>query len=406
VTPQPTSPDRLLAAVDRAAFVVGLGGRLRRAGVPVSFTALAALTEALAVAPPSDLGSLYWLARLTLVRREHDLGPFDRVFDAVFRDADLPLAGQASGPAADAGGESLPVEPGPVTAEQPGAGLPWHTRPRALVPDPGPPEGRGVPELLPSAVEAVADTPFDELDEETLALVGAWLETSRLRWPTRRSRRRRVHPSGRRVALRETMDASRRTGWEPATLARTRSVRRPRPVTVLVDVSESMRPYSTAYLHVMRVLARSGRAETFAFSTGLTRVTPALRQHSARTAVAQATEQVDDRYGGTRLASSLAELLHTRHGNALRGGVLVVASDGWDSEEPEHLAAVLRRVRRRVHRLVWLNPRSAAPGFQPLVGSMAAALPFCDDFLPAHTLAAVVEALDVLLEDGPLSSRA
>lgn len=399
-------PDRLLAAVDRAAFAVGFGGRLRSAGVPVSFTSLAALTEALAVAPPADLRSLYWLSRLTLVRREHDLAPFDLVFDAVFRDATLPLAGQAAGPIADSGGESLPTERGAMAADRPGPGLPWHTRPRELVADPSPAEGRGVPELLPSAVEAVADTLFEELDEETLAQVGAWLEDSRHRWPTRRSRRRRVHPSGRRVALRETMDASRRTGWEPVALARTRSVRRPRPVTVLVDVSESMRPYSTAYLHLMRVLARSGRAETFAFSTGLTRVTPALRHHSARVAVAQASHQVADKYGGTQLASSLAELLHSRHGNLLRGGLLVVASDGWDSEEPDRLAAVLRRVRRRVHRLVWLNPRSAAPGFEPLVGSMAAALPFCDAFLPAHTPAAVVEALDVLLEDGPLSSRA
>ena len=215
-----------------------------------------------------------------------------------------------------------------------------------------------------------------------------------------------MHPSGRRVALRETMDASRRSGWEPVTLARTRAVRRPRPVTVLVDVSESMRPYSTAYLQLMRVLALAGRAETFAFSTRLTRVTPALRQHSARVAVAQAGEQVADRYGGTRLASSLAELLHSRHGNALRGGLLLVASDGWDSEEPEQRAAVLRRVRRRVHRLGWRNPRCAAPGFEPLVGSMAAALPFCDAFLPAHTPAAVVEALEVLLEEGSLSSRA
>jgi hypothetical protein len=400
------SADRLLAAVDRAAFVVGLGGRLRGAGVPVSFPALAALTEALAVAPPADVGSLYWLSRLTLVRREHDLGPFDRVFDAVFRDAALPVAGQAAGPGADSGGESLPTDAGPQPADQPGPGLPWHTRPRVVVADSAPSEGHGVPELLPSDVQAVADTPFEELDEDTLAQVGAWLEASRHRWPTRRSRRRRVHPSGRRVALRETMDASRRTGWEPVALARTRPVRRPRPVTVLVDVSESMRPYSTAYLHLMRVLARSQRAETFAFSTGLTRVTPALRQHSARVAVAQASEQVTDRYGGTQLASSLAELLHSRHGSALRGGVLVIASDGWDSEEPEQLAAVLRRARRRVHRLVWLNPRSAAPGFQPLVGSMAAALPYCDDFLPAHTLATVLDALDVLGEDAPLSSRA
>lgn len=395
-----------MGSVDRAAFVVAFGDRLRRAGVPVTFTAVASFSDALAVSPPADVQTLYWLSRLTLVHQAHDLPTFDRVFDVVFRESSLPLAGQAAGPAADVHADDVLLPGGARTsAEQPGEGLPWHTLPRVVAADDGRPEGRGVPELLPGAVEALADIPFEDLDEEQLDLLGAWLEQSWRRWPTRRSRRRRVHPSGRRVALRETIAASRRTGWEPVVLASTRPVRRPRPVTVVVDVSESMRPYATAYLHLMRALARSGRAEAFAFSTSLTRVTPALRHHSARVAIEQATEQVVDRYGGTHLASSLRTLLRSRHGNALRGGVLVVASDGWDSEDPERLAAVLRQVRRRVHRLVWLNPRVAAPGFEPLVGSMAAALPFCDAFVPAHTLRATTDAMDQLLADGTLSSR-
>jgi len=167
-------------------------------------------------------------------------------------------------------------------------------------------------------------------------------------------------------------------------------------VTLLVDVSQSMEAYSRAYLHVMRALARTNQAETFAFSTSLTRLTAALAHRSAEQALTLASELVVDRWGGTRLATSLAELLSSRHGNALRGGVLVVASDGWDGDPPELLARAMRRARLRAHRVVWLNPRAGAPGFEPLVGSMAAALPYCDAFLPAHTLRAVIEALDVV----------
>ena len=47
------TPGPLLRAVDRAAFAVGLGERLRRAGVPVTFTALGAFSEALGLAPPT-----------------------------------------------------------------------------------------------------------------------------------------------------------------------------------------------------------------------------------------------------------------------------------------------------------------------------------------------------------------
>jgi uncharacterized protein with von Willebrand factor type A (vWA) domain len=167
-------------------------------------------------------------------------------------------------------------------------------------------------------------------------------------------------------------------------------------VTVLVDVSRSMQPYAPAYLHLLRVLARTGRAETFVFSTELTRLTPALLHPSSRLARERVEAAASDRFGGTHLAGSLRSLRRSAHGNRLRGGVLVLASDGWDSDPPEELAAELARVRRRLHRLLWLNPRVAAPGFQPLVGSMAAALPYCDALLPAHSPGALKEVAEAL----------
>lgn len=386
----------VLGSVDRAAFVVALGGRLRRAGVPVTLTSLAALSDALAATAPGDLATLYWTARLTLVKHARLLPTFDDVFDAVFRSAALPVEGHTSGsPSAE---EVLEPVAGRSGTGEEGGGLPWHTLPRPVEAADEPGDGQPLPELLPSALTADVDTPFDELDAEQLAALGAWLESSWRRWPTRRSRRTRLHPQGGPIALRQTIAASRRTGWEPVVLRRTRAVRRPRPVTMLADVSASMQPYATAYLHLMRALARSGRAETFVFSTSLTRVTPALRLHSAAEAIAGATEQAQDRYGGTHLAGSLRELLHSRQAELLRGGVLLVASDGWDSDDPEELSAVLARVRLRVHRLVWLNPRAAAPGFEPLVGSMAAALRYCDAFLPAHTARAMTDAVDAVLQ--------
>jgi uncharacterized protein with von Willebrand factor type A (vWA) domain len=44
------------------------------------------------------------------------------------------------------------------------------------------------------------------------------------------------------------------------------------------------------------------------------------------------------------------------------------------------------------------------PGFEPLVGSMAAALPYCDAFLSAHTLRSLGDVLAAI--SGGLSSRA
>jgi uncharacterized protein len=387
---------RLLPAVDRAAFVVPFGSRLRAAGVGVSLSSLRAFTDALAAAPPRDRRSLYWVARVTLVRRHSELPAFDEVFDAVFADAELPLDRSAA-PAASPSDENRRAPGGRESgAQDADGGLPWHTLPRVTEAAADTTDGSRLPELLPSAVERIADIPFDALDERQLALLGGWLQQAARQWPMRQSRRQRLHPRGRRVAMRETLVRSRRTGWEPILLSRQRPVQRPRPIVMLTDVSQSMQGYSTAYLHLMRAFARSGRAETFAFSTSLTRLTPALAHRSAKVAMAQATDRVVDRYSGTSLASSLRELLTSRHGSAVRGGVLVIASDGWDSDEPDRLAVAMAQARLRAHRVIWLNPRAASPGFAPLVGSMAAALPYCHDFLPAHTTRALADVLEVI----------
>lgn len=388
----------LLGGVDRATFVVALGQRLRDRGVPVSLTSMTALTEALALAPPDRVRPLYWLCRLTLVARHHEIEVFDRVFEAAFGDAVLAVDPNArrSGPAAEPEqDDALAPVGGNAEGEESSDSLPWLTLPR-VVADAEETEGQGLPELLPSAMAQLAEVPFDELDEAELAALGRWLEGEAHRWPTRRSRRLRVRPGGRRVALRETIAASRRTGWEPMELQHHHLVRRPLTVTLLCDVSQSMQSYSTAYLHLMRAFARTRHAETFAFSTSLTRITPALTNRSAEAAIAEAGEQVVDRFGGTHLAQCLRELLASRHGNTVRGGVLVIASDGWDSGDPAELAAVMARASRRARRVVWLNPRAAAPGFEPLVGSMAAALPFCDAFLPAHTLRELPAVFDAI----------
>ena len=259
----------------------------------------------------------------------------------------------------------------------------------------------GIPDTLPSRIVARADEPFDRFDPDDLRLLGRWLEQSVARWPRRRSLRRELHRHGKRIDLRETMKQSRATDWETMRVARTRTRAHPRRVVLMCDVSRSMQPYATIYLHLMRAAAlrqKGIRPEVFAFSTSLTRLTAALSHRSAEVALARANAKVTDRYGGTRVGHCVGELLSAPHGNALRGAVVIVASDGWDSDPPEVLDRALARVRRRAQTLVWLNPRAAHPDFRPLAGSMAAALPYCDHFLPAHSLTGLRKLFAVLAD--------
>ncbi|MET0998948.1 MAG: VWA domain-containing protein, partial [Marmoricola sp.] len=274
------SPGALLHAVDRAALAASFGARMRRAGATVPTTALADLCEALGATSPSRVDELYWSMRVTLVRRQPDLETFDRVFDAAFRDADLggdPHARRrgVGGPQEEPPGRLVSV-PGPQRppADSEGSSLPWHTLPRSTPEDDTAEDAVFLPELLPSGLTGMADTPFDEFDEAQLALLGRWLERAAPRWPVRRSRRARTGRRGESIALRPTIAASGGAGFEPLLdLRRERRVDRPRPLTLVTDVSASMQSYSAAYLHLMRAFARTGRAETFAFSTSLTRLT-------------------------------------------------------------------------------------------------------------------------------------
>lgn len=400
------STPALLRGVDLAAFAAALVARLRSAGVLVSASGQTTFVQALQQLAPRDRSSLYWAARLCLVNRRDELNTFDAVFAAVFG------TGTPDGPDRP----SLPL-PGPRT---PAAGivqrggsrsgaatqrLPWAT---GTTGESDGDAGVQLPEFAPSRIAALTDEPFDQFDPDDLRLLGEWLQQSLPHWPTRRSLRSRSSPHGKRIDLRATINASRTTGWETMTLARTRPRRRPRRVVLVCDVSRSMQPFATVYLHLMRavMMRQTGiRPEVFAFSTSLTRLTSVLSHRSTEAALERANARVTDRYGGTFIGRSLNRLLAPPYGNALRGSVVIIASDGWDSDPPEVLEHAMARLRRRAHRLVWLNPRAAQTGYQPLAGSMAAALPFCDLFLPAHTLTALQELLVSLSRPVPRPAR-
>jgi uncharacterized protein with von Willebrand factor type A (vWA) domain len=384
----------LLRGTDRAAFAVAFVARLRRAGLPAGITETDDLVRALTVSPPTSRSTLYWTARVAVVRRHADLAVFDRVFATVFDDGPpLPLNRSAVPPKRRDDSVHVAV---PGTGDEPaagGEGLPWATLP-TVVADGEPSDGDDMllPELRPSALAALADTPFEDLDRAQTEALGEALRTALTHWPRRRSRRITPGATGRRIALRPTIARARRTGWEAITVVRERPVTRPRRVVMLCDVSESMRAQAAAYLQMMRAFTTVADAEVFAFATRLTRLTVPLRHTSPREAVDQAGAAVGDRFGGTRIAASIAALLDSHHGNTVRGGVVLIASDGWDSDPPAAMTAAMARLHRRAYQVLWLNPRAGAAGFAPTVGGMAAALPFCDRLLPAATFGDLTEA--------------
>lgn len=373
---------------DLAAVSSALVERLREAGAAVDITAGQAY--AAAMTDRVDTEQAYWVGRVTLVRCHADLTTYDQVFAEIFGDTprgrvrvreDEVVTPRRSR-------RATPQRPPEVGRAD---GLPWVTPIRAEGSD----ESDGsthVPLARASTLPGRAD--LADLAADDLDRLGEALREAMRDWPTRRTRRRAEAPRGT-VDLRRTAAHWSRTGGEPLRLARSRARHRRRRLVVVCDVSESMRTYVVPLLHLLRATTQDG-GEAFAVATRLTRLTPVLRERSARDAVQAAAEAVGEESGGTRIATSLRQLLGSHHGDLLRGAVVVVVSDGWDADPPEDLRGQMIRLRRRTHRLVWLNPRAGAPGYQPEVAGMAAALPFCDAMLPAGTVAEMEAAVAVL----------
>lgn len=199
-----------------------------------------------------------------------------------------------------------------------------------------------------------------------------------------------------RLDLRRTVQASLRTGGETLSHRWRRRVTTPRRIVLLVDVSGSMESYSRALVRFAHAAVRAGaRVEVFTLGTRLTRLTRELTTTDPDVALARAAVAVPDWSGGTRLGESL-RAFNDQWGTrgTARGAEVVVLSDGWDRGEPEVLATEMARLSRVAHRIVWVNPLRATPGYEPLARGMAAALPFVDDFVDGHSF----DALDRLAE--------
>jgi hypothetical protein len=177
---------------------------------------------------------------------------------------------------------------------------------------------------------------------------------------------------------------------------------RPRRTVLLCDVSGSMEPYARELLRFLHVaVAGRGQVEAFTIGTRLTRITRELGQHDPDAALARAAAAVRDWSGGTRLGDELAEFnAHWGAPGMARGAVVVILSDGWDRGDPEVLAREMRRLAFLAHRVVWVNPLKATPGYAPLARGMAAALPYVDEFLEGHSVAALEQLAAVIAGPG------
>ena len=381
-------------AIDPSVESIGAGARRRLAGFARTLrdngfkVGLAETRDALAILQSpagARRSSLKPALRALFAATRSDWERFDEVFDAYWSGTGMRRKATLSGePAAS----SAPLRRlGQAAASSP-HGLPDHVERRAHADgdDAADPGGRRegasrAENLSHTDIRHVADP--DEI-AKVHALAARLARTMRARLVRRQQARRR----GRRLDIRRTIHRNVSRGGTPLDLVWRRRKVKPLRLVVLLDASGSMNLYTAFFVRFLHGVVDAFReAEAFVFHTRLAHVSPSLRDRDVTRAVERLALMAQGIGGGTRIGDSLATFnrWHARRVINSRTAVIIV-SDGYDTGEPERLAAEMARLRRRCRRIIWLNPLIGWQDFRPEARGMQAALPHVDLFAPAHNL--------------------
>jgi uncharacterized protein with von Willebrand factor type A (vWA) domain len=239
-----------------------------------------------------------------------------------------------------------------------------------------------------SAVERLKEVDFSLIPQTDLPELERIALRLLRRMSYRVARRLRARKSRETVDLRRTIRRSIGHGGELIDLRYKGPKKERAKIVILLDVSDSMNPYSFFLLKFAYVLGKySKEVKSFIFSTILVEVTALLRTRRMSDALQKLSQMTIGWSGGTRIGGSLQEF-NRRYAPALlsRNTAFIILSDGWDTGAPEELAAEMRKIKQRVVKLIWLNPLLGLEDYKPVTRGISAALPFIDVFAPAHNL--------------------
>lgn len=365
--------------------VAGFVAHLRANGLSIGPSETAAAMAALAEVNSADPHEARLALRAVCAGTRDDVARFDDLFDAYWRNA-----GRAR-PAMDRGGDQ---DAGRKKNTRPA--LPDHLRDASGAGAPEAPEGgegaaeqSGEGRLVGSRIDNLARTDLREfVTPEAIAEAEAVALRLARAIRDRRSRRRRSDRRGEMLDLRRIARASVATGGVPLRLFRRTRPDRPARIVAICDVSGSMTVYARVFLSFLKgLMGADGTTDAYLFHTRLMRITDALRDGDTLRSVAKLSLMAEGFGGGTKIGRAL-DAFNRLYARRLVSGrsVVLILSDGYDTDPPEAIAQALTRLRQRGCRIVWLNPLKGWKGYEPVARGMAAALPHLDLFAAANTL--------------------
>src|SRR6266852_610291 len=249
-----------------------------------------------------------------------------------------------------------------------------------------------------SAIEQLRKKDFESFTWDEMQEARRLMAEMRWNLGMRPTRRKRPSRKGSYLDMRRMVRRNLKHGAELIELTWREIKRKPRPLVIICDISGSMSLYSRLLLHFIHTISNGLlNVEAFVFGTRLTRITRQLKRRDVDDAVGDVSKSVQDWSGGTRIGDALHFFNQKWARRVLgRGAVVLIISDGWDRGDASVLEVEMDRLQHSCHRLIWLNPLLGSPDYRPLTIGMKTALPYIDDFLPAHNLDSLISLGNLL----------
>ncbi len=360
--------------------VVGFSRALHTAGVEVNAGNLIDLCDSFRYISMHNQRDFYAAARATLVSRYDDLETFDEVFRSFWARPILPddmtLTDTEAGGDPDLDVQADVNEVVDTADLQEDAEGEGESEEVGYSPDEA---------LMGKDLAAMSDREIEQARKVIHEIVNIIAN--------RRSRRRVPENRGAELDFRRTWRRNAIYGSDGVELMMKRRRIKKTRLMLLCDVSGSMDCYSRFLIRFIYALKREIRdVEVGVFSTRMTAISRLLKTKGIEESLVEVADTVHDWAGGTDIGGCLREfndqfardMLHSRT-------VMIIVSDGWDRGDPDLMRQEMARLRKRVHKLMWLNPLLGTPGYQPLCLGMKTALPYLDYFLPAHNLESLIQ---------------
>jgi len=208
-------------------------------------------------------------------------------------------------------------------------------------------------------------------------------------------RKKVISQNGDKLALRQTIRANLNYGGLPINKFYF-SLKRIQPhVVILHDVSHSMSWNNPLLFRFARGLVRTFKnSEAFVFHTKLFPITSLYRERS----ISRMRDKLEAKnhlwLGGTCIAESLHTFNQRYAKKTLKtNSIVIVISDGFDTDSPEPLANELESIKRASRAILWLNPMIGREGYSMENQSLSLAKPYIKQFIAANSVDGLRECI-------------